>query len=464
MPHIQPPPPPPPPPPSPAPEDVAERARRAARIEASLTAPGAPFAVVVGERGVPEYADGPRTLREFVETTWAYGDAPFLITGERTCSYGEFFAAASALAVRLRERYGLRSGDRAVIAVRNLPAWQIAFWAAQLAGLVAVPLDVRWTEGAFVQVLDDCEPAVLLVDGERLERTAGWARRAGARVVLLPGSEGAGSEAPGLRLERYEEFPAPDPLAAPPDVEPRPEDDATILYTSRTAGRTRGAVATHLAQAGAAINPRYHAAASALARGDIPGLGSAPVVRLTRPFPDPAAFTVLYGAMAVGGAIDLTGEPTDEPTDEPAAGLTAGPAAVPPVERPGEPGGSASQGTGAFPPGGYGLAETGGTVLASFGDGDGDGDGLGLGLGTGAGGAGRPTPVTEVWIAGPSGEGLPDGEEGELWLRGQSLFRGYWRDAAATEAAFGDGGWFRTGDRAVLREGWVSIVGRIGGV
>ncbi|MDQ0985063.1 class I adenylate-forming enzyme family protein [Streptomyces sp. V2I9] len=443
MPHIQPPPP--PPPPSPASEDGAERARRAARIEASLTAPGAPFAVVVGERGVPEYADGPRTLREFVETTWAYRDAPFLITGERTCSYGEFFAAASALAVRLRERYGLRSGDRAVIALLNLPAWQIAFWAAQLAGLVAVPLDVRWTEGAFVQVLDDCEPAVLLVDGERLERAAGWARRAGARVVLLPGSEGAGSEAPGLRIERYEEFPAPDPLAAPPDVEPRPEDDATILYTSRTAGRTRGAVATHLAQAGAAINPRYHAAASALARGDIPGLGSAPVVRLTCPFPDPAAFTVLYGAMAVGGAIDLT--------DEPAA-------AGPPVERTGEPGGGASQGTGALPLGGYGLAETGGTVLASFGDGDGDG----LGTGAGAGGAGRPTPVTEVWIAGPSGEGLPDGEEGELWLRGQSLFRGYWRDAAATEAAFGDGGWFRTGDRAVLREGWVSIVGRTGGV
>ncbi|NEE16754.1 long-chain fatty acid--CoA ligase, partial [Streptomyces sp. SID7499] len=53
--------------PSPAPEDAgasAERARRAARIEASLTAPGAPFAVVVGERGTPEYADGPRTLRE----------------------------------------------------------------------------------------------------------------------------------------------------------------------------------------------------------------------------------------------------------------------------------------------------------------------------------------------------------------------------------------------------------------
>ncbi len=403
--------------PSPDPEAAApaELARRAARVEASLTAPGAPFSVVLGERGTPEYADGPRTLREFVETTWAYGDAPFLIAGERTCSYGEFFAAASALAVRLREGYGLRPGDRAVIASGNRPEWQIAFWAAQLAGLVAVPLDAGWTEDAFTCALEDCEPGVLLVDGERLGRIAGWARRTGTRVVLLPGGDRA---ADGLRVERYEDFSALDRLAAPPDVEPRPEDDATILYTSRATGRPRGAVATHLAQAGAALNARYHAAASARARGAIPGLEPVQVTPVTVPFSDAAAFTGLYGAMAAGGALALTDDPV-----------------------------------GGDGPAGYGLAETCGVVLAPFGD----------DRTAGPGGAGRPAPVTEVRIAGPSGEELPDGEPGELWLRGQSLFRGYRRDAAATRAAFGDGGWFRTGDRAVRRDGWVSVVGRLTG-
>ncbi|WKN15334.1 acyl--CoA ligase [Streptomyces sp. JUS-F4] len=465
--------------PDPGAADAAELARRAARIEAALTAPGAPFAVVIGERGTPEYADGPRTLREFVETTWAYGDAPFLIAGERTYSYGEFFAAASALAVRLRERYGLRSGDRAVIAMRNHPEWQIAFWAAQLAGLVAVPLNAWWTEEEFGRALDDCEPGVLLVDGERLGRVAGWARRTGAYVVLF---HGAGRTAEGLRLDRYEEFPAPDPLAAPPDVEPRPEDDATILYTSGTTGRPKGAVATQLAQAGAALNPRYHAAASALARGVIPGQGPAPVSLMTFPFFHVAAFTGFYAAMAAGGALVLMHKwDADEAlrlirthrvthfSGVPATGLqlleaaeragdgdalgglglfSTGGAAPPPalVARL-----TARYGTRVEPRNGYGLTETSGGVLAHFGD----------EYRAEPGGAGRPTPVTETRIAGPSGDELPDGEAGELWLRGQSLFRGYWRDAAATEEAFADGGWFRTGDLAVRSEGRISVVDRI---
>ncbi|NEE31051.1 AMP-binding protein, partial [Streptomyces sp. SID7982] len=110
------------------------------------------------------------------------------------------------------------------------PEWQIAFWAVQLAGLIAVPLNAWWTEDEFTYALDDCEPGVLLVDGERMDRVAGWARRAGVRVVLFQ-RHGEARLPDGVRVERYEDLPAPDPLAAPPDVEPRPEDDATIIYT-----------------------------------------------------------------------------------------------------------------------------------------------------------------------------------------------------------------------------------------
>ncbi|MFD4814837.1 class I adenylate-forming enzyme family protein, partial [Streptomyces sp. NPDC058418] len=77
------------------------------------------------------------------------------------------------------------------------------------------------------------------------------------------------------------------------------------------------------------------------------------------------------------------------------------------------------------------------------------------------GSVGRPAPAVDVRIAGPEGQELPEGEVGELWLRGQSLVRGYWRDEAASAEAFSPDGWFRTGDLATVRDGLVSIVDRI---
>ena len=60
----------------------------------------------------------------------------------------------------------------------------------------------------------------------------------------------------------------------------------------------------------------------------------------------------------------------------------------------------------------------------------------------------------------PDGNPAPDGETGELHLRGSNVFSGYWRRADATEAAFRDG-WFRTGDLAVREpDGYYSLQGR----
>jgi acyl-CoA synthetase (AMP-forming)/AMP-acid ligase II len=397
-------------------------------------------------------------------------------------SYGEFFAAASALARRFldaEDGYGLRPGDRAVIAMRNHPEWQVAFWAAQLAGLVAVPLNAWWTADEFAYALDDCRPGVLLVDGERFERVAAW--REGvleAPWVLVFHEEGR--EVGGARVERYGDLPVADPLIGPPDVDVSPESDATILYTSGTTGRPKGAVATHHAHMGAIANPRYFAALSALARGIVPGQGPAPVGLLTFPFFHVAAFTGFYGAMAAGGTLVLLrkwdtdkalaairehgvaafgGVPTTalqlldraEELGDPLPTLTmfnTGGAAAPPhlVARL-----TARHGERIEPRNGYGLTETLGGVTANFGS----------AYRKWPGSVGKPAPAVEARIAGPGGEALPDGEVGELWLRGQSVIRGYWDDAEATEAAFTADGWFRTGDLAVLSEGRISVVDRI---
>ncbi|MFD3922940.1 AMP-binding protein [Streptomyces sp. NPDC058595] len=272
---------------------------------AALTAPGAPFEVVRAENGSLVYADGPRTLREFVETTWAYGERPFLLGGDGAVlrTYGEFFAAATALANRFVDTHGLRPGDRAALLMGDRPDWQTAFWATQLAGLVAVPLDAAWSGAEAVRVLDHCAPRVLLVDDERLPDVVG---RPGERVVVFGAGEPGRAVAPAGLVERYEDLPAPDPYAAPPDIEIRAEDDATIVYAS-PADPLRGAVATQLAQAGAAMDARFRAAADALGRGELPGLGPAPVTRLTSPFSAPEALFEVYGAMAAGGSLVLDG-------------------------------------------------------------------------------------------------------------------------------------------------------------
>ncbi|MFF8600738.1 AMP-binding protein [Streptomyces sp. NPDC015232] len=446
---------------------------------AALTAPGAPFAV--DEHGV--YTGGPRTLREFVEATWGFGDRPFLISEDGVLGYRAFFDAACGLARRLVDVHGLRPGDRAVVAMRNHPEWHVAFWAAQLAGLVAVPLNAWWTAEEFAYALDDCAPRVLLVDGERVPRVADWARaRAVPGIVFHGRPEGHPAAAthsegdPDAYPEGFEAYvPDTDPLLGPPPVEVLPEHDATIIYTSGTTGRPKGAVATHIAQAGAAMNPRWFAAASAVRRGGRPGAGAVPVSLTTFPFFHVAAFTSFYSVMAAGGSLVLmrkwdaakalelirthrvthyAGVPTTalqlldlaERTGDPLASVTminTGGAAAPPE--------LAARITAAYgeriePRNGYGLTETCGGVLANF----------GAEYRAHPDSAGRPAPAVRVRIDRPDADGV-----GELWLRGQSLIRGYWGDEEATRAAFTPDGWFRTGDLARVRDGRVTIVDRI---
>ena len=55
---------------------------------------------------------------------------------------------------------------------------------------------------------------------------------------------------------------------------------------------------------------------------------------------------------------------------------------------------------------------------------------------------------------------LPEGEVGEICLRGGSCFLGYWRNPEATARALDDDRWYRTGDFGVIRDGYVHLEGR----
>jgi len=75
---------------------------------------------------------------------------------------------------------------------------------------------------------------------------------------------------------------------------------------------------------------------------------------------------------------------------------------------------------------------------------------------------GGPTPTFEARMVEADGTIVPDGAEGELQIRGCSLFAGYFGNDDANRQAFTSDGWFRTGDLAVRDTvGLVRLTGRV---
>jgi len=73
---------------------------------------------------------------------------------------------------------------------------------------------------------------------------------------------------------------------------------------------------------------------------------------------------------------------------------------------------------------------------------------------------GKILPGVEVQLVGSDQKPVPDGEVGELWVRGPNVMKGYYHAAEETAAAINPEGWFNTRDLARLENGYLFIVGR----
>lgn len=102
---------------------------------------------------------------------------------------------------------------------------------------------------------------------------------------------------------------------------------------------------------------------------------------------------------------------------------------------------------------GYGLTETTGGTTGMSGPEESDQYGS----------AGRLAVNVEAKIVDPdSGEALPPGQRGELWLRGPTIMKGYVGDKQATSATFGPEGWLKTGDLCYFdADGFLYVVDRL---
>lgn len=439
-----------------------------------------PFEIVEAEvHGVPMrvFRHQPTSLRQIWDLSAVHGDAVYLVYEDERITFAQAHRMVRALAHRLTTVHGVGRGDRVAIATRNYPEWAVAYWATVSVGAVAVPLNAWWTGPELAYGLADSGAAVLFADDERVERLAPHLDGTAVRAVIL-----VRTDRDVAHGERFADAVAGDDPPLPP-VEIAPDDDATIMYTSGTTGRPKGAVQTHRNFGAFLMNGVYRAATAAAAAPAAPAAPpTRPVTLLTLPlFHVGGLQSFLLPFTASGGtvvlmyrwdpvaAVDLidregvttiAGVPTTvfqlldaaaEAGSELASltGLSSGATLVPPelVRRIDE------QSRSRVAPGnGYGLTETSGAAIANFGaDYVARPDSVGLPI----------SPVIEVRIAGDDGGELPRGEVGEIWLKGPTVIRGYFGLPDATAAAFTEG-WFRTGDAGRMDdEGYLYVVDRL---
>jgi len=77
-----------------------------------------------------------------------------------------------------------------------------------------------------------------------------------------------------------------------------------------------------------------------------------------------------------------------------------------------------------------------------------------------SGSVGQLFPNTKARLLDDAGNEVLDGQPGELYVRGPNICLGYWRNPHATKDTFTSDGWLKTGDVAVVRNGWFWIVDR----
>jgi malonyl-CoA/methylmalonyl-CoA synthetase len=76
------------------------------------------------------------------------------------------------------------------------------------------------------------------------------------------------------------------------------------------------------------------------------------------------------------------------------------------------------------------------------------------------GSIGMPLPGVAVRLVDEEGNAVPEGHMGEIQIKGKNVFQGYWQRPDATRQAFTEEGWFKSGDIAVVVNGYYRIMGR----
>ncbi len=366
-----------------------------------------------------------------------HADAPAVIQGERTLSFGALRRRVDALAGGLAG-LGVGRGERVCILAQNDTAYLELYGACARQGIIAYPINWRLTAEEVERVVERAAPAMMVVDASTLGVVAGWpaTKKAVAHWVQLGDTAAAGfTPLAGLYRDG----------AAVPAAAVTTDDVFAVISTAAVDVVPRGAALTHANILAANLTamaafgytpadryllalPLFHITALGTALAHLHAGGASVMVsrfdaeeavRLidrhhvthVSDFP-PVLASLLDAAGKLGSRLASLRD---------VAGLDAPPT----IER-------LHETTGARFWTGFGQSETSGFVTIQR-------------VLDRPGSAGRPVPAADVRVVDDDDREVDTGAPGEIVVRGPLVFQGYYAQPDVTAYTFRNG-WHHTGD------------------
>ncbi len=367
-------------------------------------------------------------------------------------TYAQFDDAAARVATKL-EQSGVQPGDRVGVMLPNTLAFPIIFFGILRRGAVAVPMNPLLKSREVEYYLSNTGAKALIATPAFADEAKAGAEAAGASCTIVDDES--------LPAFLDDVAPQTKPIACSAD------DTAVILHTSGTTGKPKGAQLTHGGlgrNAEVTLRTLLDLGNDEVIMGCLPlfhvfgltcGLNAAVMSRATLTLQPRFNAREALDIIARDRVSIFEGVPTmysalleaahDEADVSSLRLCISGGSAMPvQVLRDFE------DTFNAVVIEGYGLSET--SPVACFNHPH---------QPRKPGSIGTPIEGVEMRVVDESGGPVPDGESGEIQIRGHNVMKGYWNQPDATAAAISEDGWFSTGDIGrVDDEGYFSIVDR----
>ena len=384
-----------------------------------------------GDRVVRCFTPRPGSLFEiFEQAVKRNGDGEALVAGAQRYTWRTLAESVAGLSLR-----GLGRGDRIALLLGNRAEFVLALFAAARLGAIAVPLSIRSQKPELAYVLEHCGAKLVIHEDELADRLPETPER--VSVSEFHKLRGEAASGPALVNE---------------------EDTAVILYTSGTTGRPKGAMLSHL---GIVHSAMHYASGMSLSERDR-SVAAVPLSHVTGLIAHIATMARCAGTLVLMPAFkaaDFLALAASERMTHTV--LVPAMYNLCLLERDFE-----RHDLSRWRIGGYGGAPMPPATIARFAE-----KLPQLGLMNLYGATETTSPATmmpahetarhpdSVGRVVPCGE-MRVAEDGELWIKGPMVVRGYWSDAAASAREFSDGFWHSGDIGSIDAEGFVYVFDR----